>query len=144
MVVLSYAEKLAPVHAKTHIRLPFIIEGEHKRLRINYSYTPKALEDNGKALALIAEGLEKCGESVDNAKDYLPVVNLITLSLDSPAGYIGAAHRHINTQRHIIGAEYSDRGFIKTEIIPGEWSITLSCHYIASEEVSVAIEVECE
>lgn len=144
MTVLSYNKALSPKDSRTHIRLPFEIKKECAALIITFSYLPKTLKDQEQAIMLIEQGLALCKESTENAKSYLPVNNLITLSLDSPYGYVGAAHRHNNNQTHTISASYSDIGFEKIKIIPGEWCLTLSCHYIAEKIVNVSIEAKCE
>jgi len=144
MIVLSYNKVLTPEDAYTHIKLPFKVKGTFGSLIINFAYEPKTLADEQKAISLIEEGLAKCGESIDCAREYLPVNNLITISLDSPQGYIGAAHRHINKQTHRISNEFADFGFIKTDILTGDWSITISTHYIASSRIAVSLEVVCE
>lgn len=49
---------------------------------------------------------------------YLPVYNLVTLSLDDPAGYRGAAHRRATEQCHRLTAESAARLF-SGELRPG-------------------------
>ncbi len=144
MVVLSYHKTLSPKDSRTHIRLPFEIKKECATLVITFSYTPKTLTDQEQAIKLIEQGLALCGESIANAKSYLPVNNFVTLSLDSPYGYVGAAHRHSNNQTHTISASYADIGFEKTKIMQGKWCVTLSCHYIAEKGVDVNLEAKCE
>jgi len=141
MTVLSYNKVLTPQEAYTHIKLPFEINEKYNSLIIKFSYEPKTLADKRQAILLVEKGLAKCGEPIEDASGYLPVNNLITISLDSPAGYIGAAHRHANKQVHRISADYADKGFIKTDIITGKWCVVISAHYIASSKVNVALEV---
>ena len=52
---------------------------------------------------------------------YLPVYNLVTLSLDDPAGYRGAAHRRATEQCHRLTAESASPGFLPGELRPGQW-----------------------
>ena len=44
-------------------------------------------------------------------KIYLPIKNLVTVSLDSSREYLGAAHRQSNKQEHIISPAFSSAGF---------------------------------
>ena len=64
----------------------------------------------------------------DEYKQYLPLKNLVTLSLDDPAGYRGAAHRQDPRQIHTVGAAQSSYGFTNAPTQPGTWYLTLNVH----------------
>ena len=148
MVVLAKKLNLIPSYIYTHIKIPFNVNGDFDTIRISFSYTPKALIDYKMAKPIIVDGLKKyCQNTLLSDKEmliFMPLNNLITLSLDSPIKHLGAAHRHPNNQTHIISPLQSSRGFIKSKIIKGQWMITLSCNYIATEKVDVCLEVTCE
>lgn len=51
--------------------------------------------------------LGKYGEVQEgNIENYLPIKNLVTVSLDSSREYLGAAHRQSNKQEHIISPDF--------------------------------------
>lgn len=58
--------------------------------------------------------LGKYGEVQEgNIENYLPIKNLVTVSLDSSREYLGAAHRQSNKQEHIISSAFSSAGFLR-------------------------------
>ena len=67
----------------------------------------------------------------ENPIDYLPVKNLITLSLDENGKYRGAAHRQDDVQHHEISADFASNGFFKGKIEEGVWRIALNVHCCA-------------
>lgn len=140
--------KLTPNDEKTNVFLPFEVKGSFEKLFIEYSYSPKLLEDEGKALALIEENLIRdAGEDIENYTDrkkYMPLKNLITLSLDSGDTYKGAAHRQDSEQRHEIGPGFASPGFIRGKIDEGRWCLVLNVHAIVTDEVSCVIKIEAE
>lgn len=89
-------------------------------MKIEFSYSPKNLDDEEKAHKYIDDGFEKYApepyrKGYKPWYEYLPVKNLLTVSLDSPDGYIGCAHRQDSRQTHIISETESSRGFNKNE-----------------------------
>lgn len=143
--VLEREVKILPENNKTNIVLPFETETA-EMMKITYSYSPKNLEDGERARALIEECLKNdTGEYRSEYPDwtaYLPLKNLITLSLDAPGGYRGAAHRHDSEQVHILSEKSASAGFFKGKIIGGEWKITLSVHAIVTEECVCKLKIE--
>ncbi len=62
-------------------------------MKIEFSYSPKNLDDEEKAHKYIDDGFEKYApepyrKGYKPWYEYLPVKNLLTVSLDSPDGYI--------------------------------------------------------
>lgn len=143
--VLEREVKILPEDNKTNIVLPFITE-EAEAMKITYSYSPKISEDEERAKMLIEDCLasdagEHRGEYPE-WEEYLPLKNLITLSLDSPEGYRGAAHRHDSEQIHILSKNAASPGFTKGKITAGEWKLTLNVHAIVTEECVCRIKIE--
>lgn len=131
---------------KTNLPLSFNVDDELRKLEISYSYTPKILLDEEKSRELIEENIRK--DAGENFADYpswqsfMPLKNLITLSLDSPLGYVGAAHRQAENQHHIISEEFSSTGFEKTKIHKGQWVLTLNVHALVTEKAECFVKVE--
>ena len=133
MVLLNKTGKITLADNKTNIVLPFEIKDDFKSLKINFEYSPKTLEDKAKEIKIAEDCLEKYGEVQEgNIENYLPIKNLVTVSLDSS-----------NKQEHIISPAFSSAGFFKTDIAKGEWKITLNVHSVSCD-VDYKITVEGE
>lgn len=135
MVIFEKSGKILPEQDKTNIALEFTVPIGIKKLIIDYSYSPKLLEDEDTAYSLLEKSIEKYLEKEHGAKpqDFMPVKNLITLSLDENGNYRGAAHRQADIQHHEISESFASPGFIKGEIKSGKWQIVLNVHCCASE-----------
>lgn len=147
MLIFEKTGKVTPLDDKTNIAFSFHVPQGISRLFIDYSYSPKEFEDREAAIALINERLEKYlgADNCENAEDYLPVKNLITLSLDENGKYRGAAHRQANLQHHEISADFASVGFEKGRIESGEWRIVLNVHCCACDvdfEIKISGEEE--
>lgn len=133
---------------KTNIRVPFLLKSGGKSLKISFSYSPKILNDNQKAVLLIEDCLNRdAGEFANEYSDYsefLPLKNLITISLDSPNGYVGAAHRHSPSQTVLISETESSNGFIPCKIAAGKWSVVINVHAIVTDYCDFNLKVEVE
>lgn len=137
---------LTPENEKTNVPLDFFVDEEFSRLEIFYSYYPKNLEDREKSLVLIDENIRRdAGENYSDyteREEYLPLKNHITISLDSPLDYVGAAHRHGNNQHVIISEDFSSVGFEKTKIEKGKWVLTLNVHALITEKADFSVKIE--
>ena len=122
-------------------------EGTEK-LFITYSYSPKNLEDKEKSIELIKENiLRDAPEDADIYTDYsifMPLKNLVTVSLDSPEGFRGAAHRHDEEQYHEIGEHFASPGFLKGKICEGQWRLSLNVHAVVTDVCTCRIKIEGE
>ncbi|MDD6658850.1 MAG: hypothetical protein PUE60_02105 [Eubacteriales bacterium] len=144
MILLNAKGKITLHNNKTNLIHRFDVPNGLKALKISFEYSPKTLENREKAIEEVKVCLEKYDEVFDGKPaDYLPIKNLVTLSLDANGRYIGAAHRQSNKQEHIISADKSSVGFIKTEIEQGEWDIMLNVHSVSCD-IDYKIIVEGE
>ena len=137
---------LTPENEKTNVPLEFFVEGDFSKLEIFYEYTPKILEDREKSLILIDENIRRdAGENYSeytSREEYLPLKNHVTVSLDSPSDYVGAAHRHGNRQHLIISEDFSSVGFEKSRIEKGKWTLTLNVHALITDKVDCSVRIE--
>ena len=140
MKLLSEKGVLSPKQSKTNTAFEFSVPENVKELHISYSYYPKTVEDKERALRQLEECIDAYSLGNVNAEDFLPVNNLVTLSFDSPEGYIGACHRQKNEQEITIG-EKSTPGINGIKIKSGVWKVTLNAHYIGCN-ISYSLEVE--
>ena len=138
--------RLRPEDSKKNVILPFSVDDEYERLEIHFSYSPKKLEDLPLARQYIEAGLEKYAPGEYRARyktweSYLPVVNLITLSLDSSDGYAGCAHRHNPEQNHILSKSGGSPGFIPLKIAKGDWRAVINVHALVTEHCVCTLHV---
>lgn len=134
---------------KSNIVLPFDVPENALKLHISFSYTPKVLMNEDKArekvIACLRHDSECYGDFTESdIAQYLPIVNLITLSLDDPNGYRGCAHRHSPTQRHFISKGSASYGFYKGNIVPGEWKANLHVHALVTDFCECKLKIETE
>lgn len=148
-IILKESETfLHPSDEKSNKYIPFTVPEGISKLFITYSYSPKNLRDKEKSYELIKENiLRDAPEDIDRYPDYdefLPLKNLVTLSLDSPEGFRGAAHRHDENQFHEIGKSFASPGFLKSNIIEGEWRLSLNVHAVVTDICTCRIKIEGE
>ncbi len=132
MILFEKAGIITPKQDKTNLFFDFDVPDGIERLIIDYSYSPKTVDDEHTAIKLIKEKMKQYGAD-GKAEDYLPIKNLITLSLNDEKSYRGAAHRQADTQHHEISKGFADSGFIKGEIGSGKWKIALNVHCCACD-----------
>lgn len=145
--VLETELRVLRAQGKTNIVLPFTLDGAAKELKITYAYAPKTAEDE--AAKQLAENclLRDAGEfrkEYPPAEAFLPLKNLITLSLDDPNGYRGAAHRQADRQVHIFTETESPFGFSAGALPAGNWRLVLNVHAVVTEYCDCRIKVEAE
>lgn len=135
MLIFEKEGKVLPEQDKTNISIAFTVPDGIEKLVIDYKYSPKTLEDEEKTAAILKESIEKyLGNDYDaDPKDFMPIKNLITLSLDENGTYRGAAHRQADQQHHEISREFASVGFEKGEITSGSWRLMLNVHCCACE-----------
>lgn len=144
MLIFSTKGRITTANDKTNLMHKFDVPANIKTLKIKYHYSPKTLEDREKAVITVRNCFDKYDENlIGRPADYLPVKNLITLSLDGLGVYRGAAHRQDDTQEHIISRDFASPGFTKGEIAEGEWDIVLNVHHVSCD-VDYTIEIEGE
>ena len=131
MLIFDDKRVLGVEHNKTNIEIPFDVPEGIGELIIEYSYSPKE-PDEHTAVEAVKAGIMRYGKQLKD-KDpyhYLPAKNLVTLSLDSPLGYRGAAHRQDEKQEHHISREFASPGFIAGDIEAGQWKLSLNAHCV--------------
>ncbi|TCL73312.1 hypothetical protein EDC14_1005174 [Hydrogenispora ethanolica] len=125
---------LAPSCNQSHIIYELYLEHPLERLGIDFRYDPKTLEDPAAARRMIEAALrrylpeEEQPPLLADWRRYLPLQNLLTLSLDDAAGFRGCAHRHSPRQRLELSADRAAPGFSAGPIPAGRLRITLSVH----------------
>ncbi len=124
---------------QTHVKLPFIFEKEYDSLTIYFSYTPQIVPEDV-AIIAIADALPYYDVASADATDFLPLINLITVSLSYEGNYLGCHHNKRIPQFITIAETGSSLGFIPHKAQPGNWEIQLNLHCVCSN-VEVQLEV---
>lgn len=139
-----------PVGSESHIAFSFHLDRRGGKLCIDFAYEPKNLEDREQSRELIAAGVEKYTEPaqrelvMDRWESFLPLKNLITVSVDDPRNHRGAGHRHDSEQLLVIGEEEASPGFVRGELAEGLWRVTLSLHAIVTESCRYRLRIHHE
>lgn len=131
MTLFETSGLLTDKNDKTNITHEFTVPDNIKALKITYNYSPKTVESRENEISIIKKYFDDYNETPDSPlESYLPVKNLITLSVDDSENYRGAAHRQDNFQSHIISKDFASPGFTAGEIQAGKWKIILNCHCV--------------
>ncbi|MDD6012404.1 MAG: hypothetical protein PUC33_06105 [Oscillospiraceae bacterium] len=131
---------------KTNMIFPFSLEKPAEKLTVDFSYSPKILQDPKAAKEKIEDCLRR--DAGDYAAEYpswetyLELKNLVTVSLDDPEGYRGCAHRHSPRQHHEIGESSASPGFLPGKIEAGPWRLVLHVHAVVTQECFCEIEIQ--
>lgn len=145
--VLETDFKIMPSQEKTNIVIPFVLGGDVRKMKISFSYSPKELCDEADALRQIDSCFDKYAPGdlrggYSSIDIILPLVNLITLSLDDPMGYRGAAHRHTPVQEHILTENECSYGFLPRRFTAGEWRAVINVHAVVTDFADCRLKVE--
>jgi hypothetical protein len=138
---------LYPCCSKTHVIYRFNIDHPLEQLNIAFSYYPKVCEDKEKAKDMIIDALYKFTEEgdrreiVEKWEEYMPIKNLLTISIDDPKGFRGCAHRHPSEQHLFLSEHSASPGFTLGPIFKGEWQITISVHAVVTDECYYTLDV---
>ncbi len=131
---------------KRNLPIPFFVPEDMEALHILFFYEPKTSDDREKQLALAEENIRRdapgdWGREYDPAA-FLPLKNLLTLSLDDPFGYRGAAHRQSPRQEHWISETDASPGFFAGKLPGGSYCLTVSVHGLVTSRCEARICIE--
>lgn len=144
MILFKKSVTLSTADDKTNIVHKFNVPDNIKALKIKYEYSPKEVPDRENAIEIIKACFMEFEEPIiGRPSDYLPVKNLLTLSLDGGGEYRGASHRQSSKQEIVLSEDEATCGYIKGKITSGEWRAVISTHNISSD-VTYTLEVEGE
>lgn len=132
----------------THLYIPFTVPEGMKEIRVFMEYAPKFFDDREKSLGIIREVLARdawyTSFTEEETEEFLPLCNHISVSLDSPAGWLGTAHRHAPKQTYFVNERDAAYGFRPAPAESGEWRLTLSFNCVVTGSVTVDIRVEAD
>lgn len=131
-----------PQDDKTTIPLQFSLADPIQGLRIAFQYGPQNVEPI-RAQALITAELQQAGLHATPAAvaAYLPLQNLVTISVVKDGQYLGNHHYKATDQIITLTTAAASLGFAPPHQLTGDWQINLHQHCIASEQVRAAITI---
>lgn len=149
MTVLKKDLRLNASQEGRDVPIPFRLAEKAQRLIVSFSYAPVELSDERRAREKVGDCLLRAGFPPELRSDavcesYLPLVNLVTLSLDAPDGYRGCAHRHDARQRLVFSKDEAAPGFEKGELMPGDWRLVLHPYAIVTDSCVCSVKIETE
>lgn len=149
MIVFEQNIVISNEQNNQHLYYEFNLEKMAKKLTIDFSYNPKIVDLNEQLAKTMLKATMNKFYSIhpyndDNISMFLPLTNHITLSLDSPNGWIGTAHRGNNISHIELTNENADRGFNLTNLIPGIWGFSLSVNCLISKQCTCFVKIEVE
>lgn len=145
--VLETELRVLPEQEKTNLILPFTLPFDAQKLQITYTYAPKILDGAPaceKAEACLCRDAGEYRDTYPEAADYLPLKNLITLSLDAPDGYRGCAHRQAPQQVHILTENTASPGFLPGKMQKGAWRLMLHVHALVTDFCVCHVKIEAQ
>jgi len=145
MLPLADIEKnLAQADNRKTLVFPFEVPEGIRLLSLHMIYSPVWLEDREASKAMIQKAMRFYDpwEPMEKWRDYLPLSNLITLSLDDPVGYRGNAHRRAGKQTHTLCAEAASPGFYIGPIFPGTWRASVHIHSLVTKDCTFSLTIQ--
>ncbi|MDR2267758.1 MAG: hypothetical protein LBE09_09365 [Christensenellaceae bacterium] len=141
VTLLLHEQKILPSEVNRHIAIPIRVSQEYAWLVFKYEYQPKIFDDPIASMEYIRKCAEESSVSVESLMHEANALkNHLTLSIDSPDGWVGTAHRHNNKLEIVINSQRSTEGFLPTPITMGKWIATVSTHCVLSP-VNVKLKV---
>lgn len=146
-MVVDIKGQVTPVCSRSHITYQFQLEQSASKLCIRLAYTPKRLEDPERTREMILDSIDKYTaaghrEAVKSRwEKFLPLQNLITVSVDDPERHRGAGHRHDPVQELYLSKSGASPGLVSGRLPGGWWKVTLSLHAIVTERCDYELQI---
>ena len=147
--ILKQVLNIKETDSKTNIILDFELEKDYNQLVFHLCYSPKEVDNTQIAKSQIEEAIKRfIPNNAQNGnvcwQDFVPLCNLITLSLDYQNQYLGCAHRQAPSQTHYINQSSPSYGFITHQPVKGHYRAVLNVHAVIGDDVTYQIEIEAE
>ncbi|MFD0694683.1 hypothetical protein ACFQZT_11315 [Paenibacillus sp. GCM10027628] len=139
--------QVTPLCSKSHISYKFPVREPGGKLWISFAYAPKNLADREQSKALIEASIGKYTEPEQRDRlqakweSFLPLKNLITISVDDPERHRGAGHRHDPEQLLLLSEPEASPGLVSGPMPSGMWEVTLSLHAIVMENCQYTLQI---
>jgi hypothetical protein len=146
-IILDVKGQVTPLNSKAHISYKFHLGQRGGKLWISFAYEPKNLEDREQAKTMIFDSIDKYSEPDQRERlqakweSFLPLKNLVTVSVDDPERHRGAGHRHDPEQLLFLSEEEASPGLVSGKILTGMWEVTLSLHAIVTDNCRYTLQI---
>lgn len=150
MTLFEQTYHFGPQDTETHVAFSFDCPENTAQLRILLEFSPMVETDEKICRPQIERALEQYYADYPRAlqpmdwQQFMPIKNLITLSLDREGEYVGNAHRCSGQQEHHIGTRTASRGFLPVKELRGHWGGMLHLHEVISPCCTARLVVEGE
>jgi len=146
--LLSKTGRVSMEDQYTHLRFQFEVPENAQALLLKLSYDPayRIVDRN----AMVQTYLEE-NETREDVAEWIRRVykgearcnNGLVLSLDSPEGHVGSAHRYHEGDVLRVSAEDSTPGYHNTAIMPGVWTAVISIYsMICPTQFTLSVDME--
>ena len=148
MVLLEQNYRWTPQDAQHDVLFSFVCPEGTAEVRLYFTFSPGRETADEICRPQVEKALTRYYDCYPRelqpmqADKFLPVKNLITISLDKDGQYIGNAHRWDTAQEHILTTETAPRGFTPPSRLEGAWGGMLHLHEIISPECCGTLRVE--
>lgn len=133
-ILLEKELRLTPSDNEQLFCFDLCLPEDYDALEITYDYAPKWLSDRAEAQQLIDAGMVRY--AIDKREidweSFLPLANMITLSLECEGEFVGAAHRHHPQQRLVLSEQWSTPGLPRRKVCAGNWRVVVCTNAIVS------------
>ncbi len=146
--LLNVSGELSHHSEKTHITYLFEVKNL-RNLKFQFDYDPKTITDEVQCKQIIESCLKSYTalnqhEIEEVWSSYYPVKNLLTIGIDDPEKFRGAAHRQPKQEVHDLSEHHASAGMLAGPIIDGMWSVTISVHALQSQSCQYTLKVWSE
>lgn len=126
--------------------MPFAVGNGYQLLLFEFHYEPKVLKDMERSRKLLEECYQRYripeyAAMYPDPAVFLPLKNLLTLSVFAPDGYLGCGHRPGPDLRGRIGEREASYGFLPHLICSGIWEAVLNVHCVVTDQCSCSLRV---
>lgn len=132
VVLFQQTLTLTELDNQQHKKIKIFLDQDYEALHIAFSYSPQEVPKD-LAIRVIEETLPQYDwEKNLRSMDFLPLKNLVTISLACEGEYLGCRHNKETQQEIIISEKGSSWGFIPQKVCSGQWEIQLNLHCVQS------------
>lgn len=132
VVLFQQTLTLTELDNQQHKKIKIFLDQDYEALHIAFSYSPQEVPKD-LAIRVIEETLPQYDwEKNLRSMDFLPLKNLVTISLACEGEYLGCRHNKETQQEIIISEKGSSWGFIPHKVCSGQWEIQLNLHCVQS------------
>ena len=143
MIILERTFRLTREQHKTHARDSFEVEPGTKKLFVDFRFSPAVVDDR----SLLARKFEEEASVFPPMKRKMfesyfleagrTLMNMVTLTLSGPGGFVGCAHNQGDRPVIVISEEQSSPGFFRGAPAAGTWVVTVSAFSVYSDAEAV-------